>query len=94
MHLLKHGVSGEIYHVAGEEELANIELAKKILGIVGKPLDMFKLVPDHNIRPGHDRRYALDCSKINANGWKAKWGIEEGFKKTVEWYMKNQWWFM
>ncbi len=94
MHLLKHGESGEIYHVAGEEELTNIGLAKKILRLVGKPEDMFKLVPDHDIRPGHDRRYALDCSKINANGWKAKWNIADGFAKTVQWYIDNQWWFM
>lgn len=94
MHLLKHGKSGEIYHVAGEEELMNIELAHKILEILEKPKDMFVLVPDHNIRPGHDRRYALDCSKINATGWEAKWGIKEGFKKTVDWYVNNKWWFM
>jgi len=94
MHLLKHGKSGEIYHVAGEKELMNIELAQKILKIMGKPKDMFVLIPDHDIRPGHDRRYALDCSKINSTGWKAKWNIEKGFEKTVKWYMDNQWWFM
>ncbi len=94
MHLLKYGKSGEIYHVSGERELMNIELAEKILEIVGKPKDMFVLVPDHNIRPGHDRRYALDCSKINATGWYPKWDIKDGFRKTVEWYINNQWWFM
>jgi dTDP-glucose 4,6-dehydratase len=94
MHLLKKGKSGEIYHIAGEEELTNIGLAKKILELVGRPSDQFKLVPDWDIRPGHDRRYALDCSKIHETGWKAKWSIEDGFKKTVEWYMNNQWWFM
>lgn len=94
MHLMKHGKPGEIYHVSGEKELKNIELAKKILKILGKPEDMYKFVPDHDIRPGHDRRYALDNSKIKATGWEAKWGIDEGFKKTVEWYKNNQWWFM
>lgn len=94
MHLLKNGKSGEIYHVAGEEELTNIDLAKKILKLCNKPEDQIKLVPDWNIRPGHDRRYALDCEKIHATGWEAKWNIEEGFKKTVEWYKNNQWWFM
>ena len=94
MHLLEHGKSGEIYHVAGEEELTNIDLAKKILKLVGRPEDQIKLVPDWNIRPGHDRRYALDCSKIQETGWKAKWGIKEGFAKTVQWYIDNQWWFM
>ena len=94
MHLLKHGKAGEIYHVAGEEELTNLGLAGKILKLCGKPQDQIKLVPDFDIRPGHDRRYALDCSKINRTGWKAKWGIEEGFAKTVQWYIDNQWWFM
>jgi len=94
MHLLDHGKSGEIYHVAGEEELTNIGLAKTILKLLGKPGDQYKLVPDHDIRPGHDRRYALNCDKIHATGWKAKWSIKDGFKKTVEWYKNNKWWFM
>ena len=94
MHLLEHGKSGEVYHIAGEEELTNIDLARKILKLLGKPEDQIKYIPDHNIRPGHDRRYALDCEKIHATGWKAKWNIEDGFKKTVAWYVGNKWWFM
>jgi dTDP-glucose 4,6-dehydratase len=95
MHLLEHGKSGEIYHVAGEEELTNIELATKILVLTNKArTGSIELVPDRDIRPGHDRRYALDCEKIKATGWEAKWKIDEGFKKTVDWYIKNQWWFM
>jgi len=94
MHLLANGKSGEIYHVAGEEELTNIELAKKILQVLKKPDDMIRFVPDHDIRPGHDRRYALDCEKIKKTGWTAKWGIDEGFLKTISWYVDNRWWFM
>ena len=94
MHLLKRGKPGEIYHVAGEEELTNIELAQKILTSLRKPETRYELIPDLNIRPGHDRRYALNCDKINETGWKAQWSIEEGFKKTIDWYVKNQWWFM
>ncbi len=94
MHLLKVGKSGEIYHVAGEEEMTNIELAQRILFLCGRPNNKYKLVPDHNIRPGHDRRYALNCEKIHATGWKAKWNIEKGFKKAVKWYIDNKWWFM
>lgn len=94
MHLIEKGKAGEIYHVSGEKELKNIDLAKKILELLGKPLDMWCLIPDHNIRPGHDRRYALDNTKIRATGWKPKWDIPEGFKKTVDWYVNNQWWFM
>jgi len=94
MHLLQHGKSGEIYHVAGEEELTNIELAQKILFLCGRPTNKYKLIEDRNIRPGHDRRYALDCEKIRATGWEAKWSIEKGFVKTVAWYRRNPWWFM
>ena len=93
MHLLKYGKSGEIYHVAGEEELTNIELAKKILRLVGKPDYQYEFIPDHDIRPGHDRRYALNCEKIHKTGWKAIWDIRSGFEKTVKWYLDNQWWF-
>lgn len=92
MHLLEHGKAGEIYHVAGEQELTNIELAKKILKILSKSENMYKFIPDYNIRPGHDRRYALDCEKIKSTGWKVKWSIDEGFKKTVNWYANNLWW--
>jgi len=94
MHLLDKGKSGEIYHVSGDRELKNIELAQKINFLCGRPANQYILVPDHNIRPGHDRRYALDNSKIKATGWESKWDIESGFAKTVDWYVKNQWWFM
>lgn len=92
IHLINKGKRGEIYHVAGEEELTNIELAKKILKLCGRPGHQFKLVPDFDIRPGHDRRYALDCEKIKKTGWESKWSIEDGFKKTVNWYLNNLWW--
>lgn len=94
VHLLEHGESGEVYHVAGEQELENIELAKSILKLVGKPEDLITFVPDWDIRPGHDRRYALDCEKIKVTGWQAKWSIAKGFKKAVDWYCNNTWWFM
>lgn len=94
MHLLEHGKPGEIYHIAGEEELTNIDLAKKISRLIRGEEPNIKLVPDRDIRPGHDRRYALDCEKIKATGWKAKWNIEQGFAKAVQWYIDNQWWFM
>ncbi len=94
IHLLDHGKSGEIYHVAGEEELTNKELAYQILAHCNKPDGELEFVPDFDIRPGHDRRYALDCEKIHATGWKAKWSIDKGFWKTVDWYVNNKWWFM
>ncbi len=84
--------NGEIYHVAGEQELTNNQLAHKILKILGKPLDMIKYIDDYNIRPGHDRRYALNTEKLKATGWKPDWSLDAGLKETVEWYKNNQWW--
>lgn len=90
--LLDKGVKGNIYHVAGEVELANIDLAKKILGILGKPESLITFIDDWNIRPGHDRRYALDSSKIRALGWTPKYSLDEGIAETVKWYVDNKAW--
>lgn len=94
LHLLERGKRGEIYHVAGEQELENLELAKKILKLLGKPEDLIAFVPDHDIRPGHDRRYALDVQKLKSTGWKAEYSLDKGFKLAVDWYKNNQWWFL
>ena len=83
---------GEIYHVAGEEELENIELAKRVLDILGKPHDLISFVPDFNIRPGHDRRYALDVTKLRAIGWKPQHTLTDGLRQTVEWYKNHTEW--
>lgn len=90
--LLTRGQVGEIYHVAGEHELQNLDLAKKILHLLGKPESLIEFVPDQNIRPGHDRRYALDSSKMRALGWRST-PFEAALQDTVEWYKANQWWF-
>jgi len=92
LHLLKVGKPGEIYHVAGEQELENLELAKTVLKLLGKPEDMVKFIPDTDIRPGHDRRYALNVEKLRATGWAPKIGLQEGLKRTVEWYAANRSW--
>lgn len=92
LHLLEKGTVGEVYHVAGEEELENIELAKRILDILGKPHELISLVPDFNIRPGHDRRYALDVSKLRATGWKPQHTLIQGLQETVEWYKNHPEW--
>jgi dTDP-glucose 4,6-dehydratase len=96
LHLFQKGMPGQIYHVAGEHELENIELAELILRLTETPRtpDSIKFIPDHDARPGHDRRYALNCEKIRVTGWKPKWGIEDGFRNVVDWYMENRWWFM
>jgi len=90
--LINKGRSGEIYHVAGEQELKNIELGRRILKIMGKPEDRIKLIDDHNIRPGHDRRYALDVSKLKALGWAPKCNLDNALEHTVKWYCDNPGW--
>jgi len=90
-HLIENNARG-IYHIAGEQELQNLELAKRILRILDKSEDLIEFIPDFDIRPGHDRRYALDCSKLRSLGWQPKYNLENGIREVVEWYAKNQWW--
>jgi dTDP-glucose 4,6-dehydratase len=90
-HLIEKEAWG-IYHIAGEQELENLDLAKRILKILGKPEDQIKFIDDFNIRPGHDRRYALDVSKLKALGWAPRYGLDEGIEETVRWYANNEWW--
>jgi dTDP-glucose 4,6-dehydratase len=90
--LQKDITPGEVYHVAGNQELTNLDLAKKILRYCGKPEDHIRFVPDHDIRPGHDRRYALVCDKLRALGWEPKVSLDVGLAEAVTWYSQNQWW--
>lgn len=91
-HLLINGKNGEIYHVAGEQELTNNQLAKKILNILGKDESLIEHINDFNIRPGHDRRYALNVDKLKEIGWKPKYELDESLEKVVNWYDNNKWW--
>lgn len=91
-HLIQHGLLGEVYHVAGEDELTNLALADVILSVLGKGRDMIRFVPDHDIRPGHDRRYALDCSKLRAIGFEIKQDLRTLLAETVLWYSANKEW--
>jgi dTDP-glucose 4,6-dehydratase len=88
--VLEKGKNGEIYNIAGKQELKNIEVVKTILKLMNKPESLIEFVKD---RPGHDLRYSLDISKIEKLGWKPKTRFEEGIKKTIEWYVKNEWWW-
>ncbi|MEM3596553.1 MAG: dTDP-glucose 4,6-dehydratase [Candidatus Bathyarchaeia archaeon] len=88
--VLHHGENGEIYNIAGKQELENIQVVKTILKIMGKPESLIQFVKD---RPGHDLRYSLDVSKIEKLGWKPKTRFEEGIRKTIEWYKANEWWW-
>lgn len=90
-HLINKEARG-IFHIAGEQELENLELAKMILKFLNKPESQIKFIDDFNIRPGHDRRYALDVSKLKALGWEPTWSLETGIRDAVDWYKKNLWW--
>ena len=80
----KHGVVGEKYNIGGECEVQNIDLIKKIISLMGKNESMIEYVKD---RPGHDRRYSTDISKITKDlNWKPRFDIDDGLTKTIEWY--------
>jgi len=88
---LHKGRNGEIYNIASKEELKNIQVAKTILKLMGKSENLLKFVKD---RPGHDFRYSLDTSKIEKHvGWKASVKFDEGIKRTIDWYIRNEWWW-
>ena len=81
---------GEIYNIGGNNEKANIEIVKLLLHTMGKGEELITYVKD---RPGHDRRYAIDNTKITTQlGWKPAYRFEEGMQKTIEWYLNNQKW--
>ena len=84
----KHGVVGEKYNIGGECEVQNIDLIKKIISLMGKDESMIEYVKD---RPGHDRRYSTDISKIIKDlNWKPRFDIDDGLTKTIEWYERHR----
>ena len=89
-HVLRHGVSGETYNVPGSAEMVNREVIAALLERLGKPWSLVRTVPD---RPGHDRRYALDGSKVVALGWRNRISFEDGLAATIDWFRANEaWW--
>lgn len=89
--ILENGRVGEIYNVGGHNEKQNIEVVKTILHTLGKSEELITFVKD---RPGHDRRYAIDPSKIHQElGWLPQTSFDDGIRKTVDWYLKHRaWW--
>jgi len=88
--VLRRGRPGEVFNVAANQEVPNIEVARRIVRQLGRPESLIKTVPD---RPGHDRRYALDCRRIRALGWRPEIGFEDGLAATVRWYEDHpDWW--
>lgn len=88
--VLTEAPPGEIYNIGGCNEKANLEVVNLILERLGKPKSLIKHVTD---RPGHDRRYAIDASKIMTElDWRPSVSFEEGINKTIDWYLQNQDW--
>jgi dTDP-glucose 4,6-dehydratase len=89
--LINKGRRGEIYNVSTGNELANIDIVRMILNLVGNPGNTLTFVED---RPGHDVRYSLDSFKIrNELGWKPKYSFRDALRTTVDWYTDNEWWW-
>jgi len=89
--VLLHGKEGEVYNIGGQSERTNLSVAYAILDCLGKPHSLIRFVAD---RPGHDRRYAIDFSKIGKElGWRPTVSFEEGVRLTIEWYQNHRsWW--
>lgn len=89
--VIHKGISGEVYNIGGNNERTNIQIVETILEALDKPKSLIKYVTD---RPGHDRRYAIDATKIrNELGWKPKYHFETGIQKTIAWYLEHKdWW--
>ena len=89
--LISRGKSGEIYNITAWNEISNRDMVEKILKIMNKPSDLIEFVPD---RPGHDKHYSINSSKIkNEVNWSPKFNFDDALKETVNWYLSNkQWW--
>ncbi len=89
--ILRKGSAGEVYNIGGASERRNIDVVKLILQKLGKPESLIQFVKD---RPGHDRRYAMDFSKLQRTlGWRPRHTFEEGLDATIDWYLQHEsWW--
>lgn len=88
--VLEKGVLGDVYNIGGSYTCENRELVAKVLKLMGKDASLVKRVGD---RKGHDRRYALDCSKLKRLGFRHAYDFEMGLRSTIEWYLANErWW--
>src|SRR5205085_9622004 len=86
----RRGRPGEVYNFGGRCEMSNIELTKLLLRLLGKPETLIRYVKD---RPGHDRRYAIDCTKAEHElGWRPELPFDRGLAETIAWYKANAAW--
>lgn len=88
--VLHRGEPGEIYNLGTGVETRNMDMARFILKRLGKPETLIQHVND---RPGHDRRYSLNCDKIKKLGWRSRHTFEEALEQTMTWYVDNEWWW-
>jgi dTDP-glucose 4,6-dehydratase len=88
--LIDAGSSGEVYNIGGGNHVRNADLTRRILQLLGKPESLIRHVAD---RPGHDRRYSLDTSKLQQLGWRPQVPFDQGLAETVAWYRENEWWW-
>ncbi|HPH26067.1 MAG TPA: dTDP-glucose 4,6-dehydratase [Pseudomonadota bacterium] len=89
--VLRSGRVGEVYNLGGRSERANLDIVRAVLKLCGKPESLIRYVTD---RPGHDRRYAIECAKAERElGWVPQHNLEDGLRDTVDWYLNNRdWW--
>ena len=88
--LIERGRQGETYNIGGGNEVTNLDLTHRILELVNRPASLIQPVAD---RPGHDRRYCLDTTKLRGLGWEPQAAFAAGLKATVDWYTTNEWWW-
>ena len=88
--VLRHGATGETYNIPGGVEMANRDVVRLLLDRLGKPWSLVRHVED---RPGHDRRYAMDGTRLADLGWRPRTSFEDGLAQTVDWFVANEaWW--
>ncbi|AEB12583.1 dTDP-glucose 4,6-dehydratase [Marinithermus hydrothermalis] len=88
--VLHKGTAGEAYNLGARLAVRGVEVAERVLGLLGKPRELIRFVAD---RPGHDYRYSVDPSKAEALGWERRWSFEAGLRQTVRWYVEHAGWW-
>jgi dTDP-glucose 4,6-dehydratase len=88
--LIRAGAPGEVYNIGGGNEVTNLDLTRRILELTGRSPGLIRHVAD---RPGHDRRYALETTKLRGLGWRPEVPFDHGLEQAFAWYRDNQWWW-
>jgi len=88
--VIERGTDGEVYNVGGGNEIRNVDLTHRILALLDRPASLIQPVAD---RPGHDRRYCVDTTRLKGLGWSPQTEFDAGLAETVAWYRENEWWW-